>query len=123
MTIGVKMITAASALIISSLISSSTTVGSGLLQNKAIGDAKKESKELALLARADTKEQNAIQNKFTKQGLQLEEKKFGYEKNRDREVMNKNSLATLGTSLENLTKSGMDMQGFISSLYGNVRMV
>lgn len=105
-------------MIIASLVSASTTVGTGILNNQATKAAEKKSYGMAMLAREDEQKQQAVENKQQKQSLALAQNKFGYEKKMERETANKQAVANLGTSLQNLSKSGMDMRSFINSLYG-----
>jgi uncharacterized lipoprotein YmbA len=106
-------------MIIAALIAAAATTTAGVMQNKANKEAGEKAEGLAMISRGDTLKQQKIVNKQNDQQLQLAQNKFGYEKAMNREVSNKTSLSNLGNSLKAMTKSGMDMQSFMNSLYGN----
>lgn len=105
--------------IIAALIAAAATTAAGVAQNKANKAAGEKAEGLAMISRGDTLKQQKIVNKQNDQQLQLAQNKFGYEKAMNREVSNKTSLSNFGNSLKAMTKSGMDMQAFMNSLYGN----
>jgi hypothetical protein len=107
------------ATIIAALIAAAATAYSGIKSNQATKNAGKQSLQLAGIAREDTLKQQKTANRQNESVLALNRNKFNYEKRLNREVQNKTQIANLGTSLSMLSKSGMDMQSFISSLYGN----
>jgi hypothetical protein len=104
--------------IIAAIIAATATTAAGVASNRAQKKAGEQSLELAGIARSDTLKEQAIQTGLKKRQLKLNENQFSYEKMMNREVANKSSIANLGTSLSMLSKNGVDMQQFISSLYG-----
>ena len=84
----------------------------------ALTKAGKKQLGLANIAREDTLMQQSKENKQRKEKLGLEKRMFNYQKMVDRESVNKSHILTLGSSLKHLAKSGMDMNGFMTSLYG-----
>jgi hypothetical protein len=105
--------------IVAALIAAAATTASGIASNRASKNAGEQSLQLAGIAREDTLKQQKTSNRQNESVLALNRNKFNYEKRLNREVQNKTQIANLGTSLSMLSKSGMDMQSFISSLYGN----
>lgn len=105
--------------IIAALIAAAASTAAGVASNKAKKKAGVEAKGLAMMSRDDTLDQQGIVNKQNKRQLKLAENKFGYEKSMNRELTNKTSLSNLGTSLKAMSKSNMNMQAFMNSLYGN----
>ena len=105
--------------IMSALISAAATTTAGVMSVSATKKAGERQLELSGIASDKEERKERVRVGLKKRELGLAESKFGYEKMMTREMANKNAIANLGSSLKSLSKSGMEMQGFINSLYGN----
>lgn len=111
--------------IISGIIAAAGAITSSAMNNKAQGEAKKESKELALIARQDdlnkqSKEFGLAESQLgvQRETLGLNKVKSNFEMSQTRKATKAAQLGTLVNALNVNSQKDQNMTNFIMSLYG-----
>lgn len=112
------------ATIITGLLAIAGTITTGVMQNQETEKAKKEQKDLAMIARGDTLAEQSKSFALSKQGLGLKKEELGLAKDKaafdmqqQKKIMRKQQLLNLGASLDNISKRDANMTNFVLSLY------
>ena len=113
------------ALIISGIISAAGAITTSAMANKSQKDAKKEAKDLAMIARGDELDAQNKNFALSEQKLGLEKEALGlskiktnFEMQQIKKANNATQLSNLSSALSATAKKDQSMTNFILSLYG-----